>query len=84
MSDPKAFILGRAERSDCRAMAMVTQTAFLKDLLWQEIFRDVTVEDMIDFFTKILSVRFETPEILPLYKITEVATQYVMKKVIRE
>ncbi|RDW74774.1 hypothetical protein BP6252_05916 [Coleophoma cylindrospora] len=78
MSDPEEFVLGRAERSDCRAMAMVTHCAFLKDTLWQEIFRDVAIEDFIAFWAEMLSSRFETPDIMPLYKITEVATAKIV------
>ncbi|RDW86019.1 hypothetical protein BP5796_04344 [Coleophoma crateriformis] len=78
MSDPEAFVLGRAERSDCRAMAMATHSAFLKDALWNEIFRDVAVEDFVAFWAEILDSRFETPDIMPLYKITEVATAKIV------
>jgi hypothetical protein len=78
MSDAEAFVLGRAERSDCGALAAVTQTAFLNDPMWREMFRDVTVEDEIAFMAQLMNMRFDTPDSMPVFKITEVATGYVL------
>jgi hypothetical protein len=83
MSDPEAFILGRAERADRHALAMVTHTAFLNDAMWQEVFRNAATEDLIAYWAEVLSMRFETPDLMLMFKITELATGYIIKKEMR-
>lgn len=74
MYNSEAFVIGEADLADCHGLAIVTHTAFHKDLLWHECFRDVAEDDLIAYWEGMLSMRLKAPETQPTFKITEVAT----------
>lgn len=70
--DPK-FTLSEASLSELEDIFLCFETAYAKDEVWIEVFKNCKQEEIHSWVMKNVAVRWMLPDIVT-YKITEVAT----------